>query len=187
MSTRLVAPPAALAVTLADAKDTLRIEQDDTAFDAQLAIWIAGITAEAEHATGRAFVNRPMRVTLDCFPDAIRLSAPTYSVESIRFVDVDGTQKTLALADYYPDKVTEPGYIVPAAGRAWPATAARVNVVDVDYTAGYGPDSTTTPPAARLYILARLAEQWDPVTKEFKETVRSNFIGRLLDTLRIYG
>lgn len=187
MTTRQIAPPAALAVSLVDAKNTLRIERDETAFDAQLAIWIEGITGEAEHASGRKFVNRKMRVTLDGFPDAIRLSAPTFSVESIRFVDSQGAQQTLDPADYYADKVTEPGYIVPAAGRRWPATAPRVNVVEVDYTAGYGPDGTTTPPGARLYILARLAEQWDPVTKEFKETVRSNFIGRLLDGLKVYG
>lgn len=187
MTTREIAPPAALAVTLADAKDVLRIEQDDTALDAQLRIWIAGITVEAEHATGRKFVNRPMRVSLDLFSDAIRLSTPTFSVESVKFIDAAGQQQTLAPVDYYADKITEPGYVIPANGRTWPATAARVHVVDVDYTAGYGPDATTTPAGARLYILARLAEQWDPVTKEFKETVRSNFIGRLLDGLKVYG
>jgi uncharacterized phiE125 gp8 family phage protein len=187
MTTRQIAPPAALAVTLADAKDQLRIDQDETAFDAQLAIWIAGITAEAEHQTGRLFVNRPMRIILDRFEDAIRLSAPTFSVESIRFVDLDSQERTLAPADYYADTVTEPGYIIPASGRAWPATAPRAHTVTVDYTAGYGPGATTTPPAARLYILARLVELWDPVTKEFKETVRSNFTARLLDSLKVYG
>jgi len=176
-----------MAVTLADAKDTLRIDQGDTAMDAQLAIWIAGITAEAEHETARAFVNRPMRVTLETFPDAIRLSSPTFSVESIMFVDANEQQQTLGPDDYYADTVTEPGYVVPARGKVWPATAARVNAVTVDYTAGYGPDATTVPPGARLYILARLAEQWDPLVKEFKETVKSNFVGRLLDGLRVYG
>lgn len=187
MTTRQVSSPAVMAVTLADAKAQLRIDADDTAFDTQLVIWVAGITAEAEHATGRAFVNRSMRVTLDAFPDAIRLSAPTSSVESVKFVDVDGQEQTLDPIDYYVDKVTEPGYIVPASGRTWPATATRVNVVVVDYTAGYGTDATTVPAGARLYILARLAEMWDPAVKEFKETVRSNFVGRLLDSLRVYG
>lgn len=187
MTTRQVSPPAVMAVTLAEAKDTLRIDQSDTAFDTLLATWIAGITAEAEHDTGRAFVNRPMRVTLDAFPDAIRLSAPTYSVEGVTFIDTGNQPQTLDPADYYPDTVTEPAYVVPAGGKAWPATAARVNAVTVDYTAGYGPDATTVPPGARLYILARLAEQWDPLVKEFKETVKSNFIGRLLDGLRVYG
>ena len=183
MTTRQVAPPAMMAVTLADAKAQLRIDADDTALDGQLAIWIAGITAEAEHVAGRAFINRPMRVTLDAFPGAIRLSTPTYSVESVKFVDANGQQRTLDPNDYDADLVTEPGYVMPAPGRAWPATAARVNVVTVDYTAGYGPDATTVPPAARLYILARLVEQWDPVVKEFKQTARSNFVGRLLDGL----
>jgi uncharacterized phiE125 gp8 family phage protein len=187
MTTREVSPPAALAVTLAEAKDQLRIDQGDTAFDGQLAIWIAGITREAEHATGRKFINRPMRVTLDRFEPSIRLSAPTFSVESIKFIDVDGQERTLDPADYFVDLVTEPGYVMPQVGKAWPATAPRALTVMIDYTAGYGPDATTTPAAARLYILARLTEQWDPAVKEFKETVRSNFTGRLLDSLRIYG
>jgi uncharacterized phiE125 gp8 family phage protein len=183
----MVRPPAALAVSLDDVKDTLRIERDDTSLDALLAIWAAGVTAEAEHATGRAFINRSMRVTLDRFPDAIRLSAPTFSVESVRFQDPDGQWQTLDPADYYADKVTKPGYVVPARGKSWPATADGLNVLAVDYTAGHGPDSTTTPAAAKLYILARLAEQWEPASKEFKETVQSAFIGRLLDSLKVYG
>jgi len=187
MTTREISPPAVLAVTLAEAKDQLRIDQDDSAFDSQLAIWIAGIVREAEHATGRVFVNRAMRVTLDRFEPAIRLSAPTFSVESVKFIDVDGQERTLDPADYFVDKVTEPGYAMPEMGKTWPATRGRPNAVMVDYTAGYGPDATTTPAAAKLYVLARLAEQWDPATREFKETVRSNFTGRLLESLRNYG
>lgn len=187
MTIRELSPPAALAVTLAEAKDQLRIDQGDTAFDTHLATWIAGISQEAEHVTGRVFVNRTMRVTLDGFEPSIRLSAPTFSVESIKFIDVDGQQQVLDPADYFADQVTEPGYVMPQVGRAWPATLARANAVTVDFTGGYGPDATTTPPAAKLYILARLVEQWDPVVKEFKQTARSNFIPRLLDGLKVYG
>jgi uncharacterized phiE125 gp8 family phage protein len=187
MAIREISPPAALAVTLAEAKDQLRIDQDDTAFDKQLTIWIAGITEEAEHATGRVFVNRPMRVTLAWFEPSIRLSAPTFSVESVKFVDVDGQERTLDPAKYFADQVTEPGYVMPQVGKAWPATLARANTVMIDFTGGYGPDSTTVPAAAKLYILSRLTELWDPVAKEFKETVRSNFTARLLDSLKVYG
>jgi uncharacterized phiE125 gp8 family phage protein len=187
MTTREISPPAALAVTLADARAHLRIDPDVTAFDPQLSLWLAGITAEAEHTTGRKFVNRPMRVSLDQFGDAIKLSAPTFSVESVQFVDASGVDQTLHPLDYYVDKITVPGYVVPASGSAWPATAVRPHTVTVDYTAGYGPDATTVPAAARLYILARLVEQWDPAVKEFKETVRSNFTARLLDGLKVYG
>jgi uncharacterized phiE125 gp8 family phage protein len=186
MTTREVSPPTVLAVTLAEAKNQLRIDQADTSFDSQLTIWIAGIAKEAEHQTSRKFVNRPMRVTLDRFEPSIRLSAPTFSVESVKFLDVDGQQRTLAPADYFVDQVTEPGYVMPALGRAWPATSPRALAVQVDYTGGYGPDATTVPGEARLYILARLTELWDPAVKEFKETVRSNFTTRLLDSLKVY-
>lgn len=187
MTTREISPPATLAVTLAEAKGQLRIDQDETAFDAQLTIWIAGITKEAEHQTRRMFVNRSMRVTLDRFEPAIRLSVPTFSVESVKFIDADSIERTLKPVDYYVDKVTEPGFVMPAVGKAWPVPAARPNAVTVDYTAGSGPDATATPAAAKLYILARLTELWDPVVKEFKETARSNFTARLLDSLRSYG
>lgn len=183
MSKNETSPPVALALTMAEARQALRLEEDDTSLDTMIEIWLAGITAEAEAQTHRAFVNRSMRVTLDAFPDAIQLSAPTFSVEAVQYLDPDGVLRTLAPADYYVDKVTTPGYVVPARGRAWPATELHVNAVTVDYTAGYGPTAATVPAKARLYILARLAEMFDPAAREFKETQASVFVSRLLDGL----
>lgn len=183
MSKNQTSEPVALALTMAEAKQALRIEEDDTSLDTMIGIWVAGITEEAEAQTRRAFVNRGMRVTLDAFPDAIQLSAPTFSVEAVRYLDPDGVERTLDPGDYYVDKVTTPGYIVPARGRAWPATEAHVNAVSVDYTAGYGPTAATVPARARLYIQARLAELFDPAAREFKETQASAFVNRLLDGL----
>lgn len=183
MSKEKTSAPAALALTMAEAKQALRIEEDDTSLDVMIGIWVAGITAEAETQTHRAFVNRGMRVTLDEFPGAIKLSAPTFSVESVRFQDPDGVTRTLDPADYYVDRVTKPGYIVPARGKAWPATEQHLNAVMVDYTAGYGPTAATVPPEVRLYILARLSELFDPAAREFKETQASVFVSRLLDEL----
>jgi len=183
MSKEQTSEPVALALTMAEAKQALRIEEDDTSLDMMIGIWIAGITAEAEAQTHCAFVNRGMRVTLDEFPDAVKLSAPTFSVESVSFLDPDGVMRTLAPADFYVDRVTVPGYIVPARGKAWPVTEVHVNAVSVDYTAGYGPTAATVPPAVRLYILARLSELFDPAAREFKETQASVFVSRLLDGL----
>jgi uncharacterized phiE125 gp8 family phage protein len=187
MTMQQTGAPIALAVTLEEAKETLRIDADDTALDVLIGIWIQGVTAEAEHTAGCCFVNRPMRVTLDRFPDAIRLASPTASVEGVRFADVSGQLQTLDPADYYVDKVTKPGYIVPAAGRAWPAPLGRVNAVSVDFTAGHGVDAASTPACARLYILARLAEQWEPSTKKFESTAQSVYLTRLLDPIRVYA
>lgn len=186
MTIEQVGAPVALAVSIVEAKQTLRIDADDTDFDMLIEIWIRGVTAEAEHATQCCFVNRPMRVTLDGFSAAVRLAAPVLSIESVKYNDVAGTQQTLDPQDYFADKVSRPGYVVPGTGKAWPATAA-INAVVVDFTAGFGPDETTVPDCARLYILARLAEQWEPSTKKFESTSQSVYLTRLLDPIKVYG
>jgi uncharacterized phiE125 gp8 family phage protein len=185
MAMEQVGAPVALALTLDEAKKALRIDDDDTAFDMLIELWIRGVTAEAEHTTGCFFVNRPMRVTLDGFNCAIRLAAPTYSVERVNFRDDAGALQVLDPQDYFVDRVSRPGYVVPASGKAWPATR-EINAVVIDFTAGFGPDATSTPDCARLYILARLAEQWEPSTKDFKATSQSQYITRLLDPIKVY-
>ena len=185
MTTRMVTPAVGLAVSLNEAKDTLRLDVDE--LDASIARWVRGITMSAEHETGRAFISQGWRVTLDAFPDAIRLDkSPVVSVESVRFYDADDVLQTLDPADYYVDMVTEPGYVIPAAGRAWPATSARANAVMVDFTCGYGESHDEVPDAAQIYILARLAEQFDPATGQLRDSPRSDFVTRLLDGVKVY-
>jgi uncharacterized phiE125 gp8 family phage protein len=185
MTMQQVGAPPAMAVTLAEAKEALRIDADDMSLDILIGLWIQGVTAEAEHTTGCCFVNRPMRVTLDAFSGAVRLAAPTYSVESVSFRDVAGALQVLDPQDYFVDKVSRPGYVVPAAGRSWPSTR-DINAVVVDFTAGFGRDASATPDCARLYIVARLIEQWEPSTKDFKATSQSQYITRLLDPIKVY-
>lgn len=189
MTTQKISAPVALAVSMARAKEMLRIEQDDTSLDGSIELWINGITAEAEHQTGRAFINRAMRRTQDRFSDAIQLSAPVFSVEAISFLDPDGNTQILDPDDYYVDKVTVPGYIVPARGKMWPATQARINAVTIDYTAGYGATEADVPVEARNYVLAKLQVQFESsagagasVSKPFNV----EYLDRLLDGLRVY-
>ena len=186
MTTKQITAPAALPVSLDEAKLSLRIDGDE--LDGDVTRWIKGIVATAEHETGRAFIHQTWRCTLDEFPDAIRLDhAPLVSVESIRFYDVAGVLQTLDPQDYLVDTITEPGYVVPASGRAWPATADRINSLMVDYTAGYGATEVSVPENVKLYIIARLVEQYDPDTRMLRDSVQSEFVGRLLDAVKVYG
>jgi uncharacterized phiE125 gp8 family phage protein len=188
MTTKSTTPPAALAVSLAAAKESLRIDAGDTALDASITLWIKGITLEAEHQLGRSLINQGWRLSLDAFPDALRLDhPPTVSVESVKYFDTNNVQQTLDPADYMVDKITEPGYIVPAAGKAWPDTFDRIHAVEVNYTAGYGSTEADVPVNVQLYVLARLVEQFDSTGREFKETAQSKFVERLLDRCRTYG
>lgn len=186
MTARLIIPPAAPAVSLAAAKTALRIDGDD--LDVTITAWITGITAYVQHYVGRALITQGWRVTLDSFPDAIELPhPPTLTVDAIRFQDADGALQTLDPADYMADKVTEPGYVVPGRGKAWPATYDEINAVQVDYTCGYGPTDASVPDGIKLFILAKLVEQFDPATRLEKDTVQSTFIDRLLDPFKVYS
>lgn len=184
MTQRQITPPATLAVTLDQAKANMRIDGSD--MDALVMMWIAGVTATVEHELGRALVTQGWRVTLDAFPAAIRLAMPPLmSVESVKFFDVAGALQILDPLDYVVDAINEPGYIMPAPGKAWPATAVRVNAVMVDYTCGYTAGSM--PANVSLYILAKLVEQFDPATRMERDTVQSIFLDRLLDACRTYS
>lgn len=186
MTYRLITPPAALAVSMEAAKLSLRIDGAD--LDASIELWIKGIAAEAEHQIGRALISQDWRLTLDSFPDAIALAnPPIVSVASVKFYDTDNVLQTLDPADYFLDAATEPGYIVPAVGKTWPATYDKANAVTVDYTCGYGATEASIPEGVKLYILARLGQQFDSAAREFRETEQSMYIVHLLDRFKVYG
>lgn len=186
MTTKIVTLPVALAVSLEDARNAARVNGNDS--DIEIAIFVRAITAEAEHLTGRAIINRTCRVTLDSFPvDGVAKPVclgvtPIVAVLSLRYFDVDGIERTLDPADYLVDGASEPGWVSPAVGLAWPATQARLNAVNIDVLCGYGPDDTTTPDAFKGYILARVWERFAPAG-----TPESPYLIRSLDSLKVYS
>lgn len=180
MSLKLITPPAALAVSLDAARTSARVDGEE--HDAELRQVVEQYTREAEHETGRAFVEQGYRLTLDAFPAAIRLDKPPIlTIVHVKFYDADGVQRTLDPQDYLLDAESEPGFVVPAPGRAWPATQARVNAVEVVYTCGYGADDAAVPPNAKGYILGKVSEHFAPAG-----TPKNEFLGKLLDELRLW-
>lgn len=180
---KLITPPAALAVSLADAKANLRVDGID--LDALITAWLEGITAHAENYTERALITQAWRVTQDGFTDDIELPRPpTISVTSVTYYDTANVLQTLAASQYVLDEVN--GKLLPASGVTWPDTYARFDAVTVNYSAGYGPTDATVPKSIRLYILAKLTEQFDPAIKPEKDTVQASYIDKLLDQYRVY-
>lgn len=184
MPLKRITEPAALAVSLADAKSNLRIDSND--MDAIVNAWIMGITDHAEHYMGRAILTQTWQLVLDAFPTLIRLSMPPVaSVTSVKYIDTDGNEQTLAPSQYIVDTVTEPCRIIPAYGVTWPSTREQANAVRVEFVSGYGATEAATPSAIRLYLLAKLVEQFDPQARPDKDTIQSTFIERLLDRYRV--
>lgn len=187
MTSKLIRPPAALAVTIELARMNLRV--DGSYMDELITMWLQGIIEKAEDELQRALIHQGRLLTLDAFPctGSIELDRPPLvSVDSIKFYDVNGQLQTLDPSDYLADLDKLPGWVVPAPGRAWPATQSRIGAVIVEYTCGYGPTAASTPPSVRLYILAKLCEQFDPATRTERDTVQSTFVDGLLDGCRTY-
>ena len=179
MTDRLIVPPAALAVSMAAARMSARAS--GTGLDAEIEQKVRDFTEEAEHETHRALITQTWAVTLDAFPPAIRLPHPPIaSVVHVKFYDAAGMLQTLDPQDYMVDTTSEPGYVVPAPGRAWPATAARINAVEVQYVCGYGPDETSVPAAIKGYILGMVENDYFP-------NPNAQFLCRKLDRYWVPG
>lgn len=179
MNERLILAPAALAVSIDAARRAARAS--GAALDAELEDKVRGITEDAEHLTGRAFISQTWQLTMDAFPPAIKLPhPPIVSVDHVKFYDAAGVLQVLDPQDYMVDTASEPGWILPAPGRAWPATAARINAVEVQYVCGYGDDYTSVPPAIREYITGMLENHYYP-------NPNAQFLCRRLDRATVYG
>lgn len=162
MTLRVVTEPAYQPVTLAQAKEWARID-DDTSQDNVLAMLIAAMTRHAENLTGRAFIQRSLQLILDGWPcsGGIELPLPpAIAVSSIQYVDTDGTTQTLAASQYVLHDWREPAVIVPAWQVTWPNTRYLLNAVKVNYTAGYAPVGSPTDETAYQYSVPATLKTW---------------------------
>ncbi|CAN7738599.1 head-tail connector protein [Duganella sp. LjRoot269] len=195
------AAPTVLAVTLDSAKLALRIDGDD--MDALVTMWVKGIVADLEQSVGQCMMEQTWEVHLPGFPgvpcwsigqpvprhlsNEVRLPHPVLSVTSVSYIDQAGTTQTLAPEAYRINRTRYASTLSPARGTSWPATAEDDAAVVVVMQCGYGSDPATTPEEVQLYILAKLAEQFDPAARMERDTVQSAFVNGLLDRCRSYG
>lgn len=160
---RLV-PPTTEPISVADAKQHLRIVVNDE--DTLIQSYIAAAREWVETFCNRTLVKTTWKYQADCFPwywngidDGYSLGfrlprAPLISVSGITYVDENGTTQTLSSSYYDTDYNTEPGLVSLAYNQTWPSTRATRNAVAVTYLAGYGARTKT-----RLDLATVLAGQ----------------------------
>jgi len=178
-------PPSTLAVTLAQAKQSLRI--DDSDMDDLVTTWLMGVIADAESLTGQCLMQQTWEVRLDAFDGAISLPHPVIGVTSIKYLDTAGVEQTLVPAKYRIKRGRYESTVSPVTGTDWPDTLDETHAVTVTVVCGFGDDPTATPPEFRLYITAKLAEQFDPATRTERDTVQSSYLDGLLDKCKCYS
>lgn len=143
MSLREITTPTVEPLTLAETKEHLRVTGSDD--DSYIGGLIIAVRQYCENVTGRYFVERQVRWTLDSFPVCSRTAliipaAPVQQIDSIVYTDIEGNQATwdALLYDFQYDIVFP--RLAPAYGEGWPSDARDVmGAVKIDFTVGYDP------------------------------------------------
>jgi len=157
MPLAMVTPPAAEPVTLAEAKTHLRVTaaDEDTLIDSL----IPTARQWAEDFTRRALITQTWDYTLDAFADEIEIPLPPLqSITSVKYLDTDGVEQTLATTEYTVDTAATRGLVRLAYGKSWPSVRDQANAVTIRFVAGYGNAPAVPAPikAACLLMLGEL-------------------------------
>jgi len=159
MPSILLAGPAAEPVTLAEAKQFLRVEHDDD--DDIIAALIAGSRIHVETQTRRALITQSWRLTRDVWPAAgwvALLPVPAKTLDAVRVYRSDGTTLALDVAGFALDGSAAPARlsfvhgVPPAPGR--PAAG-----IEIDITCGYGDAGAHVPEPLR-HAIRLLVAHW---------------------------
>jgi len=184
MPLKLINAPATEPVTLTEAKAHLRV--DGSADDTLITALIVAARQAAEQITGRALITQTWDLMLDAFEPTIELPMPALqSVTSVKYLDSNGAEQTLASGNYKVDAVSEPGRIIPAYGLDWPATRDEINSVTVRFVAGYGA-AAAVPQPIKQWMLLKIGELYENREGTQTGTVTAMpFVDALLHPYRI--
>lgn len=145
MSLKLITPPTAWPVTLAEAKLAHRFDAND--LDADITDMIKDATRLVEHETGISLMPQTWELSLDHWPHALWLTrTPVASVTSVKYTDLDGAVQTLAQSAYTVSATDAygPARITPAYNTCWPLARCHPDAVAVRFVAGFA-DAASVP------------------------------------------
>ena len=160
MTAVLVTPPAVEPVTLAEAKLNARV--DGASEDQRILGLIRAARGYVEEATGRVLIEQAWRIYRDDWPAAgvVRIRpAPLIRVDAVTVYDDAGVPSLVPAADYLVDTASVPARI--RMDRALVAGGREINGIEIDVTAGYGPDAEDVPETLRQAVLMLVAHWFE--------------------------
>jgi uncharacterized phiE125 gp8 family phage protein len=160
MSLKLSDPPTIEPVTLDEMKEHLHYSADDQ--DDRIESLIKAARGACEQETNRAIITQSWTLGLNSFPAVISVPLPPLqSVESIVYVDENGTSQTLDADQYQVDIDSEPGRIKPARNCDWPSVDDESFLpVKVTFVCGYA-DAANVPDELKHAVKLLVANWFD--------------------------
>jgi uncharacterized phiE125 gp8 family phage protein len=144
MGIRVTTQPAVEPVTLQEAKDQIRSDNDDE--DSLVSEWILSARHHVESVTSRPLITQSQTKYIDCFEQVIELTPNLQSVTTIKYIDVDGIQQTLNATEYSASITDVVGSVFEAYNKTWPSIRAVKNAVEIEFVCGYGFPADVPPP-----------------------------------------
>jgi uncharacterized phiE125 gp8 family phage protein len=156
MATKIITAPTFEPLSVADVSEYLRL--DDSPTDTLLIS--ALITAARQHLENylnRYIAQQTVELALTGWSDKIDLSAPLQSVSSVKYLDVNGVEQTLAANQYVIDNYSEPAVIYPAYNVTYPNLYDQENNVKIRYVVGFtsggSPDTNPLPDTLKFAMM----------------------------------
>ena len=167
--------PSVEPITLAQARQRMRITAEDDGDDTDIEGMITTARMSQEKTTGRQCITATWEWTLDAFPASTYANpeglfhvpiSPVISVTSIKYYDVDNAEQTWSTDEYQVDTTDMVTRIRLVFGYSYPDTYDRMSAVKVTFTAGHGATPADVPGPlkdALQYRVAQLYEMRQPV------------------------
>ena len=156
MATKIITAPTFEPLSVADVSEYLRL--DDSPKDTLLiSALITAARQLLEIYLNRFIAEQTVELALTGWKDKIELSAPLQSVTSIKYLDENGAEQTLAANQYILDTYSEPAAIYPAYNVTFPNLYDQENNVKIRYVVGFtsggSPDSNPLPDPLKFAMM----------------------------------
>ena len=162
-SLELLDAPAIAPVTLAEAKEQLRVEHSDD--DGMIDRLIATATAytDVKGSLGHAMITQKWGQWVGSNPaqSVSLILGPVQAVNAVKYYDENGDLQTDDINHYEVSGTSFATSVGPKDGFSWPVTAQRADAIRIEYEIGYGDAVTDVPQTIRHAIMLLIGHWYD--------------------------
>lgn len=154
----LMTPPATEPVSLANAKQHLKVET--SADDGLINNLIATARQHVEKQIDKVLIEQTWLIYFDNWTDDGELKlqvAPITTINYLRTYSDDDIANTIDPSHYYADLVKNPQKLILRGSRIWLKPGRIANGIEIEATAGYGPTGASVPTPLRSAMLMLIA------------------------------